>query len=129
MGAAADSTPVEPASLPARRYVRPPKASPRPTEKGVTSQEAVEFAISYAKEQRLKQEQEQRSITPRTARERQLLGPEADKHYHLVTRSQPGQLAIGTFHAFAMYTADSCTHVGAQPSFCLQTTHMQIWNQ
>ena len=99
MGAAADSAPVEPGSLPARRYIRPPKASPRPTEKGVTSQEAVEFAISYAKEQRLKQEQEQRSVTPRTAGERRLLGPEADKHYHLVTRSQPGQLATGRCYA------------------------------
>lgn len=96
MGAAVNSAPVEPGGLPVKgRYSRPSKPSPRTDEKGVTSQEAVEFAISYAKEQRQKQGRELESLRPGTAKEQQLLGPERDKHYHCVTKTQPGQLAAG----------------------------------
>jgi hypothetical protein len=103
MGAAPPGGAVDVGGIPLKgRYARPSKPSPRPTEKGITSQEAVEFAISYAREQQRQREQEMESTGPRTDREteterqRQLLGPEEDKHYHCVTRSQPGQLATGT---------------------------------
>ena len=97
MGAAPTSGSADVGGIPLKgRYTRPSKPSPRPTEKGITSQEAVEFAISYAREQQRQREQEMESTGPRTERERQLLGPEEDKHYHCVTRSQPGQLATGT---------------------------------
>ena len=97
MGAAPPGGAVDVGGIPLKgRYARPSKPSPRPTEKGITSQEAVEFAISYAREQQRQREQEMESTGPRTDRERELLGPEEDKHYHCVTRSLPGQLAMGT---------------------------------
>lgn len=73
------------------------KASPRPFEvRGITSQEAVEFAISYAKQQKALQESDSPQARPRTDRARSVCGPEEDKHYHSVTRSQPRQLTTGT---------------------------------
>lgn len=101
MGVPAASAPVETGGLPLKgRFNRPSKPSPRTDEKGVTSQEAVEFAVSYAREQRQKQDLELESPGARTSRGQQLLGPEGDKHYHCVTRSQPGQLAAGAFMKF-----------------------------
>ena len=96
MGATAPGGTVNIGGVPQKgRYSRPSKPSPRPTEQGVTSQEAVEFAISYAREQRQKQQRELESRGIRAEKGQQLLGPEEDKHYHRVTRSQPGQLAAG----------------------------------
>ena len=72
------------------------KASPRPFEvRGITSQEAVEFAISYAKQQKALREQHTCQARPRTDRARTASGPEEDKHYHSVTKSQSRQLTAG----------------------------------
>ncbi|DBB12886.1 TPA: hypothetical protein ACH3X3_005647 [Trebouxia sp. C0006] len=108
MGAAPPGGAVDVGGIPLKgRYARPSKPSPRPTEKGITSQEAVEFAISYAREQQRQREQEMESTGPRTDRERELLGPEEDKHYHCVTRSLPGQLAMDSAYADLEVVADS----------------------
>ena len=97
MGATAPGGSVNVGGVPQKGLycLRPSKPSPRPIEPGVTSQEAVEFAISYAREQRQKQQRELESRGIRTEKGQQLSGPEEDKHYHRVTRSQPGQLAAG----------------------------------
>lgn len=77
------------------------KPSPRPYEvRGITSQEAVEFAISYAKQQKALQEQDvnQDRLRGRTDGPRQVVcktGPEEERHYHTITKSQPRQLKNG----------------------------------
>ena len=96
MGAAAPTISPEPESLPAKiRYSRVPKPSARASEVGISSQEAVEFAISYAKQQRQLQEVQQSSPQHQTGRERRLSGPECEKHYHAFTKTQPRQLTTG----------------------------------
>ena len=96
MGAAAPGGPYESGpSFAKSRYTRPAKPSPRANEVGITSQEAVEFAISYAKQQRQRQEAQQGSQQQHAGHEHQLAGPEGDKHYHACTKSQSGQLIRG----------------------------------
>ena len=96
MGAAAPSSSPDTGSFPPRcRYIRPPKPSPRANEVGITSQEAVEYAISYAKQQRQRQEAQQGGQQQQAGREHQLSGPEGEKHYHAFTKSQSGQLVTG----------------------------------
>ena len=99
MRAAAPTADPDPASQPAKvRYGRPPKPSPRATEVGITSQEAVEFAISYAKQQRQMQEARPGSQQHQPGRQHQFSGPEAEKHYHAFTKSQTGQLTMGMLY-------------------------------
>lgn len=96
MGAAAPTINPDPGSLPAKiRYSRAPKPSARASEVGISSQEAVEFAISYAKQQKELQEVQQGSQQHQTGRERRLSGPECEKHYHAFTKTQPKQLTTG----------------------------------
>ena len=97
MGAAAPSPSPDTGSFPPKsRYIRPAKPSPRADEVGITSQEAVEFAISYAKQQRQRQEAQQGGQQQQPGREHLLSGPEGEKHYHAFTKSQSGQLVTGT---------------------------------
>ena len=99
MGAAAPTANPDPGSVPAKiRYSRPPKANARANEVGITSQEAVEFAISYAKQQRQVQEAQQGSPQHQSGRQHRLSGPEGEKHYHTFTKSQPRQLTTGARH-------------------------------
>lgn len=97
MGGAVPGASPGPGGLPAKsRHTRLAKPSPRANEVGITSQEAVEFAISYAKQQRQIQEAQQGNQQHQPGREHQLSGPEGDKHYHTFTKSQSGQLTAGT---------------------------------
>lgn len=92
--ASSEVAPVVSAYRPAGKAAA--KASPRPFEvRGITSQEAVEFAINYAKQQRALQDPGSPQARPKTSRAQTSFGQEEDKHYHSVTRSQPGQLAAG----------------------------------
>lgn len=94
--AAAPTINPDPGSLPAKvRYGRAPKPSPRAAEVGVSSQEAVEYAINYAKQQRQLQEVQTGSQQHHAGRGRRLSGPECEKHYHAVTKTQPRQLTAG----------------------------------
>lgn len=96
MGAAAPTISPDAGSLPAKiRYSRALKPSARASEVGISSQEAIEFAISYAKQQRQLQEVQQGSQQHQTGRERRLSGPEGEKHYHAFTKTQPRQLTTG----------------------------------
>lgn len=103
MGAAAPTVDYDPASQPAKlRYSRQQKPSARATEVGITSQEAVEFAISYAKQQRQLHEARSGSQQQQSGRQHQFSGPEGEKHYHAFTKSQPRQLTTGTCHGGIM---------------------------
>lgn len=96
MGAAAPTISPDPGSLPAKiKYSRAPKPSARASEIGISSQEAVEFAINYAKQQKHLQEVQQGSQQHETGRECRLSGPECEKHYHAFTKTQPRQLTTG----------------------------------
>ena len=87
----------------------PAKPSPRPFEvKGITSQEAVEFAISYAKQQKALNTQSTFQAKTGPDRTRTASGPEQDKHYHSVTKSQPRQLTAGTPYACNQLRLGDC---------------------
>ena len=111
MGAAAPTISPDPGSLPAKvKYGRALKPSARASEIGISSQEAVEFAISYAKQQRQLQEVQQGSQQHETGRERRLSGPECEKHYHSFTKTQPRQLTTGvrTYRLIPLCIFASC---------------------
>ena len=98
------------------------KPSSRPFEvKGITSQEAVEFAISYAKQQKALSTQNTFQAKTGPDRARTASGPEQDKHYHSVTKSQPRQLTAGMFcerDLTATWWLELASRVACRQSVC-----------
>ena len=99
MSLTAPNAPVESGAVPLRKYNRPTKPTARAVETGVSTQEAIEFAINFAKEQNYKQGRESDPKQPGTDRKQQLSGTAGDKHYYHVTKSQPGELSVGVLSA------------------------------